>query len=408
MKITTDYLFILMLIVFSLFSINANASTNSVYSIAMGKPLITSDGFKVQTITRGFAANDPVYRVMVQTVAKTIAISVLRKTVGVTPMGIAFLLATDYFLSEDTGEIVTKGVYDSEFWSKQSSSDIGSCVYKTSNQGYMTIQACYSLLTGVGADFAGVFDRYVNETAYWVHPSNYVFPELSDSLVSDVDLFASMENYFETNENSTDLFLNANGTVNQDYFPNPEFELYTAEDSELMALYGSGLLQSTDPLLDNYLAPDELARIKEMYDSAHKTDEQIAEELTADVDKPMTKAQYAEEQSLKEDRADASADNMKSVNLDGLDKTTEMDEQFKQIDTVLTNIGTTGLPSLLPAVPSFPSGSCQSMVFFGSGVVFPSQSQCAKLTEFKDLLGWALYVIFFFMIVFETLKEANK
>lgn len=394
------------------------ASANTVYSISSGKPLISADSLKVNTITRGFASNQPVYKSMVQTVPKALFLFTFRRVAMLTPYGIAALVAYEYFVDDETGEIRSnESAYSVDSVALDS---VGYCWSRDGNLPVTTYSNCLyaSRLNEPFHSFRiSVADQLVASGqgrlgfGFAFLPANGIINSSYPS-VTDDELYNNILND-ETFTN--DVFLNADGSVNQDYFPNPEFEYYTPEDTELMMQYGQGLLQSTDSLADYYLSPTELARIAELYANANKTDDEIAQNLTAYASQPMTQSQYASEQTLKEARAVVDANALSTASTSAIDKTTELDEQFSILDTLMTNL--TDLPSGLPVVPIFQySSSCRQIVigadspYFGitGSIDFPSQEQCTKiLAPFKDMMGWLMYINVFFLMMFQLYKELH-
>jgi len=416
-------IFITVIILFFFVS-RANAtSTAQVYSISNGKPLVLQDSLKVNTITRGFASNAPVYRAMTQTVGRALFLSVFRKVVGLTPIGVGFIVAYDYFIDEE-GNVKSNSIGGGLDYRNASFDGLGRCVFYVGfshmfndisfydctekNLQYagsfpVNLEHTYNSSTGSVIVRGNSFSSYVFE---WGGYSSVDFI-LQPEIVTDDKLFSDLNEYIQNNPglNHNDIFKNADGSVNQDYFPNPEFSLHSQTDTELMDLYGNGLLQSADPALDNYITPEELARIKAMYDYLHRTDEQKAEDLTAIAKEPMTRAEYAEEQLLKENRAVDSASSLSGIDLGNLDKTEDLDNNFEILDTLMTN--TSDLPSVLPTMPQFEFSATCKTVMLPFNVEFPNASQCSKLNILKQMLGYFLYVIFFWMIITQLLKEAN-
>lgn len=393
-----------------LFFINtANASTASVYSISStSAPIIDLDSYRVKTITKGIYDGKNKYKAMYQAIPKTLFISTFRTAVKVSPFAVGALLAFDLLLDEygdivdpNSGEIIgfpdtTSGYYYASW---------GCC---SSSSGTKTYSALVTTF-GDPYNFVDLGDgRYtwranINNNIHKITFTPNKAPNTESSYISDDDLY---DLFLNAQTLDSDVFLNADGSVNQDYFPNPTFDYITADDAVLMDLYGSGLLQSTDPTADNYITPSELARIKALYDEANMTDEELAEQLTADLEQPITQAQYAEEQASKEARAVTDATDLDTIDLTGLDKTTELDNQFDILDNLILNPA--DLPSALPALPQFSySSGCQIITMPFSNVTFPNSSQCAMLNDGKTMIGYFLYVVFAWMISVQLLKEAN-
>lgn len=393
--------------------VNAS-STASVYSISSGNPVAYLNDYRVNTITKGVVNGKTIYKPMVQKIAKTLFVSTFRKIIAVNVVGLGLMLAYDYFIDNDVssptyGQIVT----NETLIDGNSGSGLCTGYGSVSSQ---TLIGCATITQRNIYDFSGcttvnvtckiyLYDDDNNAVGYLSYTPQELVVSSENKNITDQQMLDSLDDYIANNENSNDLFLNPDGTPNQDFFPNPEFDYYTASDLELMDLYASGLLQSTDPLADNYVTPAEYQEIAEMYAQANLTDEELAEELTLDATEPMTYDEYKTEQLAKEARAVTASEHLNDVDLTNLDKTTELDEQFNILNTMLTNPA--DLPSILPVLPQFqPTSSCRT-VSLPFDIVFPNASQCEKLNIAKAMIGYFLYVIFAWMITTELLKEAN-
>lgn len=408
---------LIFLLLLSLFFVASKVSAStSVHSVS-GSPLFTPDSLKVTTITKGLtSANDPFYKPVVQKIPNSLFIKTFKSSLALAsnPYVLGLILAYEaygYFYDDETGEIsilendVTGGTCNIPYQSGPNFVGIttkSNCLQMSENywqpRGYSNVDFYYRNNTimcrsyGCGSYSGGTSETFKKD-------------------IQDDDFLAVYQDYVISNPhlNHTDVLKNPDGSINQDYFPNPEFEYITVEDSVLMDLYGSGLLQSNDPSLDNYVTPEEFSRIKQLYDNANKTPQQISEELNAKIDQPITQAQYAEEQASKEARQLSSAETMSNVDVSSLDKSNELDEQFNILDNLITN--PSDLPSLLPSMPQFNhSTSCQTIEIpslFGPSVPFPNSSQCSRLNDAKEMIGYFLYILFAWMITTQLLKEAN-
>lgn len=409
---------------FSFSSLSYSLDFSEVYSVVNGKPVFAGDAVNVSTITRKMIDNKMLYRPIVQVIPKSVFMTAFRRTLGITPYGIAALAALelyDYFIDSDTGELM------------QNPASTGACYMAGNYKGVLTSSEC--ILTAYqiwpastigtphldNSNVSGpqsILDKNNSYLGYW-NPSTTSTTEPTPVLDNNADFWQKVEDYVN-NDTITDqstMFYNNDGTINKEFFPKPTFDVYTATETELMDLYGSGLLQSTDPASSNYVTPAEFQHIKDLYDQANKPIDQVAEDLEAEANKPITQAQHRSNQLGAEQRKAALTASENSANIDGigavdisnLDKTQEMDDGFDLLNNAFTGISTSNLPSVLPTLPQLNTGSCQSMSvnFFGNAFTFPDASQCAKLTNLKTLFGYAFYVIFVYMITIELLKEAN-
>lgn len=430
-KTKVNLSFALLLGLLFLYSSKSNAASSaSVYSVTSG-PLILEDSVKVSTITKGYvkASNDAIYKATVQSISKNTFKTALKAglAVAASPYTIAALVALeayDIYYDEETQQVgSTVKIYT------------GNCRISGNNKGYMSANQCvqyYISNYDVGSEnsiLSGYSHSYVSGTNY-----NHVFTRKSGGVwdtgqvhtqitevqtafqpATDDSLFDAYQQFVKANPDldHSSLFENADGSVNQDFFADGvEFSEYSVDEQELIDLYGSGILQSSDPSSSNYVTPARLDEIAEMYAQQNKTDSETANDLTAAELEPMTYEEYKQEQISKEARLDAKGSEFDSVNTDKLDKTEELDEQFNILDTAMTGINDSSLPSVLPDLPKFDySSGCQTVELFTGGLtgqtVFPNASQCSKLGVMKDLLSYFLYVVFFWMISVQLLKEAN-
>lgn len=418
-----------LLIIFSLNN-RAEALQTWVHSVDMKTPpLVVADSVKVNTITRGIVANSALYKPTIQTVSKVLLKKVFKKAISVTPYGIMFLAANDLISMNDTvGKIeiapapesivsscsaqhynIIMDAYNITYSQcQQRQSDFFNDLISDENLMPNPNQALISTyrtmasgaMKGEGTLWRFSVGRSIVKSANFASPPvlDETFIEMPETDFDEL-LFSDLQ---------PDIFLDADGYPNQDYFPNPKFEAVTAEDKRLMELYEAGLLQHTDPNAANYVSPSEYARIKALYEAANKTPEEESQDLTDAETKPMTQKQHADNQIKSEKRAENSAKSMKDIDLKEMDKTVELDKNENIFEELITNVS--DLPEMLPALPNLSGGGgCKTISFSirGHSATFPDAAGCAKMNEVKEVLGWAFYVIFFYAIYTRLFKEAN-
>lgn len=403
------------------FSLSSHAaSVNTVYSVSSA--VVVGETIQASTITRGFAANQPLYRAMIQTVPKSLFLTTFRKVIGITPYGIAALAAYEaygYFFDEETGDLVKHVAVPGSGWANYI---YGGAWYD------ITIDEARQLVSNArGIDLQYIF-AFPYSNYYQICESRNLgvschqnfanfFPDgivVENQSITDSEFWQAQIDYMNDNlnVNHNDAFLNADGTVNQDYFPDPNFEVYTAADAELIELYGNGLLQSTDPQAQNYVTPEEYARIKELYDQANQTDEQKAEALNDEMLQPITNEQYKAEQleieKREQSRLVSAATGLSGLNVNADEYSGNADDITQDFIDALTT--TNDLPTDANGFLSYYNFTSQSgckTVDLPFGVVFPTVSQCEKLGTLKDLLAYFLFILISWNIINTVLREAN-
>ena len=472
------YFLVFLTLLFVFFVSSANAGSAQVVNVTTA-PQITSSGVNVGTITKGFskAANSDVYRPVVQVISRARFASVAKFAIRRSPYGLAFLLAYGYYNTE-TGELKKKPTsleelaYHDSFL-KNVVGSIGS-----SNGGqvsvlsgtlsdlfanysfrpvegrseYTNVVKSYGRITQVTIHYCegGPCSGYPNPVVYITYDknANTDIPKLEDfSLsVSDDDFLTSLSEYTSQNPyGGSSLFLNSDGSVNQDYFADGvDIEVYTPTEKENMGKFGSGILQSNDPSADHYVTPQEYSDIEAEYNALNMTPEELAEflgtqgkgALTNDsmlsiLDKAfaknraenkkdketatdfdgLTREQYAQEQALKETREQTKND-LEKQEIDNLvgestPKKDDLNSQWDEMDLKLIN--PTALPEISFNLPSQISyGGCQSVStnILGNDFTFPSSSGCQKIEKAKEVFGWFLYMVFAWSIFVSLTKES--
>jgi len=389
------------------------ASTNTVYSIATGAPLVTSDSIKVNTITRGFSANNPVYKTTVQTVSKTLLTKTFKAALAVTPYGLAALTAFEVYnlVFDEDGQLVNNSVTS----------------FNPDSRGYCTgwggnFTGTYSACFAKAQTYGNAHATQLSETEIRLYHDSgfitFIFNGEGDLTTADPqpatddELFDALSQYINDNPqmDHSGLFLNPNGSVNQDYFPDPDFQLNTIEDSALLELYENGLLQSNDPSAANYVNPTEYARIQELYNQQNPTIEQQAEDLTAKIEQPLTQAQHQEDlvsaESRQDERLILSADALKDIDINSTEHDDTVQDVFDQTLELMNNTNSIPESELTGYLQFTSSATCETVAlpFYGE---FPTVSQCLKLGVLKSYLAWFLSILLSWNIINTLLKESN-
>jgi len=431
-------------ITFSLFSLNSYAaSTPPRYVYSVSDAVVTGDFIASSTITKGYTnLGKTVYKPVVQKVEKALFIKISKKALGLTPYGIAALAAYEAYgwYMDDDGELMNSNSTEYDYSSNMSGLK-GTCAYgyytNSMTNGWYNVDfntcvanvtAYFNTRTTLPYSFKNNTTEIIGTNTYEVlsyatelggSKLRFIFSDPSQILqknpvsVSDDDYWAAQVAYMNQTPDFSwaDAFKNADGTINQEYFPDPEFDEMTTEDQVLLDLYASGLLQSTDPSADHYVTPTEYDRIKQMYDTQNLTDQQIADELNANLEQAITQEQYQTEQTAIEAREEVRK-NAAAATLAGLD--VGADELATSADTINQSfIDQLTLTNDLPDTNgfidyfSFNSGSGCETVELPFNVVFPTTSQCEKLGSLKTMLGYFLFCLIGWNMINVVLKEAN-
>lgn len=426
MTYPTYLLLIITLAITTAYSSSSHAANQATVFSITGKPLFDAEGVKVSTITRGFASNQPVYKATVQKVQKGLLAKVFKKSLGFTPYGVAALAAYDlYGIFTEDDVILKKGA--SIDYSNYQSDGVGTCsYYGNSSVTYfdVTFEYCFARatsasgfirditktnLSGGRMQFKG--KQVPNYNFSWTGVSS-IEPSVESTPVTDDELVNAMQQYISDNPNldHSKMFYGADGLVDPEYFPNPEFQLNTATEQANADLYGAGLLQQTDPLADNYASPSDYAKAQELWEKQNLTPEQQADALNEQLKQPITQDQYATEQALKEARTETklnqSAALLKALDIKPNDYTTASQEN---LDKTLELLNTTSdLPSsdFNNYLNFTTSETCKTVPFPFIGQ-FPNASQCQKLGTVKEFLGYFLSILLMWNIINTVLKEAN-
>lgn len=223
------------------------------------------------------------------------------------------------------------------------------------------------------------------------------------------------------------LFADADGKLDTGYFSDPDTTFDTAVTPDGMPMtytqlnqyvtwIRDGSAQTTDPMSPHYMSPTEYSYAfnyvnnsditnNNLNNSAYVTPAQAAQNAASSA-VGLTQTQY-ETSTKNMDTASATA--IKATNTDAVDNPD--DGGFNDANDQLTNISNgdiADLPTL--ATPNLPGhSSCQTIDISWKQyqAVFPTTSQCAKMEEFKSMLGYILYLLTAIGLIFELLRRVE-
>ena len=201
------------------------------------------------------------------------------------------------------------------------------------------------------------------------------------------------------------LFTNEDLSVDPTY--SPQADITTQNLPDYITKYNNNTLQTTDPSAPNYVTPAQYQYIKSQAEQAASTAPggSTSTNPPQGMEQPITQKQY-DESNAKTD--EAAANQIKSTDWTGVDTASKGgDGANDALDKMAKGIDPT-LPVLL--VPDFPTySSCRTidLTWKGYSAVFPSQSQCVKMEEFKLNFGYFLYLLTAVGIIFELLRRVE-
>ena len=201
------------------------------------------------------------------------------------------------------------------------------------------------------------------------------------------------------------LFTNEDLAVDPTYSPSADLNTETLPD--YITKYNNGLLQTTDPSKPNYVTPAQYNYIKSQAEkaAANAAGGSTSTNPLEGMEQPITQKQY-DESNAKTD--EAAANQIKSTDWTGVDTASKGgDGANEALDKMAKGIDPT-LPILL--APDFPTySSCRTidLTWKGYPAVFPTQSQCVKMEEFKVNFGYFLYLLTAVGIIFELLRRVE-
>lgn len=402
-----------------------------VISIPKGAPVFVADGVKTTTIVRGMAANDPA-RVVVQFSKKGNFLKNFR-------LGMIKNLNPYYLGALAASGFIVDALFDLQADLYKPAVAGSVCTGSKGFVGFGTTESCVNDYVAHINDFygyGGSGEYYAVESVKqlspttlevlmykWITTNNgpYYSGQFKSNLnfgeqqtepvrVTDDELWEFAKDYVQQNPtiNHNDMFKNAEAQPNPDFFENVQYNPAANEDDlALLDLYRQGLLQSDDPTAPYYVPPEKLAEIAALDAQIAKeqTPEGEADAINDKLDQPITQAQYEESNA---NMAMDATNAVETKTVDNMDKTQELDEQFNILDNLVHN--PVDLPSALPSLQLPQStSSCKTIEInhAGHSVTFPNASQCNKLNEAKQGIGYLLYLLTFMGICFALLRSPN-
>lgn len=407
-------------------------------AIAYDTLVATASSVSIGVLARGFAANDPYVKTVATIPRATLASNMSRYLRGPRWAGLAALLAAFAALGWDYDEDI--GLYTVQTdWPKS-----GFC---HSFGSMISLDACGELSfqkNWGGCYVNGVFSY----SRCMVAPSSTHFnvTSLGEGLTAGscvgvsspcrvyrIDTSGVFGSYYYTNESTTNTKLpvpaseiEAKGLPQLAASPNSLGYMFAGANpeminklldgatipyeatkpspqlAELMSQYREGLLQSSDPNKPYYVDPDMMAKIQALVakEDALNTDDGKLDALNKSIEQPITQAQYEASNQKYADAVNSVTDSVSSKN-----DFSDIDDHFKKLDDFVTDIPNTSLPSA--ASVTFPQySSCRQLSLTdgkGHELVFPNESQCAKLEDVKQGFGYFLYLLCAFGLVLQLL-----
>lgn len=395
-------------------------------AIAYDTLVATASSVSIGVLARGFAANDPYVKTVATIPRATLASNMSRYLKGPRWLGLAALAALImYPYDEDIGFYEEKTDWPQtgycQAYGDMSLVECGKVTYKA-NWACMEYHGCViDPVSEYEVESLGV--RYLPNQCVGVSAPCHAYA------IRNSGIFGS---YFYTHDESKAQKIPLS---EQQYnsaldriaaSPKPLGELFAGADpvmlnklldgatipyeatkptpqlSELMNQYRQGLLQSSDPNKPYYVDPDLMAKIQALVakEDALNTDDGKLDALNKSIEQPITQAQYEASNQKYADAVNSVTDSVSSKN-----DFSDIDDHFKKLDDFVTDIPNTSLPSA--ASVKFPQySSCRQLnLTDGNGheLVFPNESQCAKLEDVKQGFGYFLYVLCAFGLVWQLL-----
>lgn len=385
-----------------------------VAAVARQAVAITAENITLGIIAKGFAANDPYIRTTATLPRKTLAtrLAGLRagKWSGAAKMALAIgaALGLDVLYDSDTG-FYQSIPYDPNV--------VGYCTYGYGYTG--TLQACLNSYKPYGV--IGVSRSVYNgkDTVFYFARSDgsesanfYLYGQKAEPtktpLTAD-DINRALVGVSSNSDTWGDYLAGLDEASLNKLLDGADIPAYnptnpTPELAQLKDWYRQGLLQTTNPDAPYYVTPEQLAEIKKAVEAedALNTDDGLIEDLNSKIKQPLTQTQFEESNKKFSDAVDSVTNSVGSEN-----DFSDIDEHFNKLDDFITDIPNSELPSA--ASVNFPKYvSCRQLHLTdgkGRELIFPNESQCAKLEDVKQGFGYFLYVLCVFGLVWQLLTR---
>ena len=384
-----------------------------VYAVARQAAVATAETVAIDVIARGFAPNDPYVRTTATMGRKTFAarLAALRGTrwagAGKLALAIGVGLGLDVLFDPEAG-FYQNIPYDMNaqghcLWADGYNSTLQQCLNHYKQVGVVSVSR-YEI-SGSNTLFYFRYnsgDEALKFIIYGANPvpvKNPLTEEQIDSVLPQLfaNPSATMGDYLQglSEPELAKLFDGAEIPYNPTS-PTPQLDKWKND-------YRQGLLQTTDPLADHYVTPEQLAQVKELVsaEDAANTDDATVAALNEKMKQPITQAQY-DDSNLKTETAQAAS--LSSSLAPALDP-------FNQLkidsDFVLDKINNPAEPpaSLSFFTWSLPTGTCTGFdVDFsvGNGRLHTSK-RVNEFCEFYStvahpLLFWFLNILTFLYV----------
>ena len=408
----------------------------------------TSSAIKVQTMVRGFAANDP-YAIKTLEVPKANFMSHIRGSAG---GGIGGLVKRNAWYAAWFATMAAAGWAIDELHNEVSRTvageQLGSCVLNNSLLGSgITLPACLALVAGKGnyvlnyqavdnTPFPPVLNRQTNFKAYvcpngWTNTyCYYAYPyylpgtQQPDTVqpVPDDALYDSLVNeMLKDPQKAADAFMvpDAYPYPYPNIFPSsvPYIPGVSEADQDALDLYYKGLLQSTNPTGANYVTPERYQQIADLATKLQQgqTPDGQAGQMNDQLKKPLTQAELEETLKKRDAESKKEADDVSKTDTKPVTdayKNSKIEDEFNKLKERVTDT------SKMPALPDLPASDnidlpkytgCKTITtnFFNATLTFPSRDQCAKLEQVKTGLGYLMYVLTALGIIMELFRRVE-
>lgn len=390
-------------------------------AVARQALVMTAEAVTVGVIAKGFAANDPYVRTTATLPRATFAsrLNALRGSWAGRAAFVAAVAALGWAFDDELGFYTSSQAQHTGYCAppNKSLTDYDSCFIKNfgslrkyyvtdlitnASTGVMSVKLCYYGVTasngctsGTGAIF------YVTSIGEQIKTpvSDSVFNESAMPLIlASPNTLGDMLSGLSESQ-LADLFDGATIPYNATNA--------TPEIAQLKDWYRNGLLQTTNPDADYYVTPEQYEEIKNLVaaEDALNTDDGLVDDLNSSLKQPLTQAQYEESNKKYSDAVDSVTNSVSSEN-----DFSDIDDTFNKLDDFITDIPNSDLPSA--ASVNFPQYvSCRQLHLTdgnGHDLLFPNDSQCAKLEDVKQGFGYFLYVLCAFGLVWQLLTRPTS
>lgn len=391
---------------------------------------VTSTGVTVTSVIKGFAANDP-YAARVSTIPKAKFIGWVKPNIGTLVkanlwwVGFgAVMAAAGWAIDELTGQVQQQPLPSDYEYGYYYNVGIGSF----SGYGATASDGCSALAKVSGYDVRWVDGRCLNyrsdgsimqAASIGRGKCNLTIPQvaalytcsgapLPSTPVNDADLYNSLASYMTLNPSGSAFMDPYTASPYPDLFPDvPYIPNAAASDEALIDCYGKGSLVVASSGACSVPTQAEYDRIKDAYNAIKDKNsaDNVAGDLNANMKQPITQAQYEETNKKYSDAVDAVTNSLPSNDSD----IESIDDSFFKLDGIITDMPNAKLPDVAGIqLPSY--SDCMTLNLTdgkGRNLVFPSASQCEKLSEIKRMFGYFLALGVAFALAWQLLNRPH-